>query len=188
MLLSDGSVTRHLQLLSNLTISVDCLEMARLPDPAPASLPGAARRVPGPLLQRQVLLRRDCGERQPLVYATSWWNADEAPRYLPDAAQPIWSNLTRDGLELYRDVRRIYLGESRLLAGMLGAEGPFWARHYLFWHDGRPLTCVFEVFSTALQDYLGSADGCDGGACAAGGPGGWEGGCEGGSRAGGPGG
>lgn len=35
------------------------------------------------------------------------------------------------------------------------ACGPFWGRQYLFWHGGRPLTLIHEVFSTALQDLLG---------------------------------
>lgn len=36
-----------------------------------------------------------------------------------------------------------------------GQEGPFWGRSYVFWHDGRPLTIIYEVFSPRLQDYLG---------------------------------
>ena len=39
-----------------------------------------------------------------------------------------------------------------------GAAGPCWGRQYLFWHGGRPLTLIYEVFSTALQDFLGSIE------------------------------
>ena len=35
------------------------------------------------------------------------------------------------------------------------ASGPFWGRHYVFWHNGKPLTLIYEVFSTALEQYLG---------------------------------
>lgn len=35
------------------------------------------------------------------------------------------------------------------------SPGPFWGRTYLFWHNGRPLTLIAEVFSTALQELLG---------------------------------
>ncbi|MHC5832457.1 MAG: chorismate pyruvate-lyase family protein, partial [Nostoc sp.] len=34
--------------------------------------------------------------------------------------------------------------------------GPFWGRHYLFWHHGQPLTLIYEVFSPYLTKYLGS--------------------------------
>jgi chorismate lyase len=32
---------------------------------------------------------------------------------------------------------------------------PFWGRHYLFWHHGKPLTLIYEVFSPYLTKYLG---------------------------------
>lgn len=36
-----------------------------------------------------------------------------------------------------------------------GAPGPFWGRSYLFFHDGKPLTLIYEVFSNALGEFLG---------------------------------
>lgn len=35
-------------------------------------------------------------------------------------------------------------------------EGPFWGRQYLFWHDGKPLTLIYEVFSNQLEQFLGN--------------------------------
>lgn len=35
------------------------------------------------------------------------------------------------------------------------AAGPFWGRQYLFWRGGKPLTLIYEVFSTELQALLG---------------------------------
>ena len=55
MLLSDGSVTRHLQLLTGVSVNVDSLQMADV-GPAPADLPPAAALLEGALLQRQVPL------------------------------------------------------------------------------------------------------------------------------------
>ena len=54
MLLSDGSVTRHLQLLTGLSVTVECLQMQNI-GPASADLPAPARLLQGPLVQRQVL-------------------------------------------------------------------------------------------------------------------------------------
>jgi chorismate-pyruvate lyase len=36
-----------------------------------------------------------------------------------------------------------------------GQEGPFWGREYIFWHNKKPLTLIHEVFSPALEDFLG---------------------------------
>jgi len=38
---------------------------------------------------------------------------------------------------------------------MLDSPGPFWGRHYTFWHDGEPLTLIYEAFSNRLTQYLG---------------------------------
>ncbi len=53
MLLSDGSVTRHLQLLTGFSVSVDCLQMQNI-GAASEHLPASARLLRGPLVQRQV--------------------------------------------------------------------------------------------------------------------------------------
>ena len=157
---SDGSVTRHLQLLSNLEIAVDVLSMRRLsPDEE-----GQRRAhltdvnlIEGPILERQILLRRSCPTRQALLYATSWWNAEQAELYLSDKSKPIWTSLSVGRLELFREIKDIYYGHSAVMeqSNYLGTRGPFWGRHYVFWHDGKPLTTIYEVFSAELQNYLG---------------------------------
>ena len=38
-----------------------------------------------------------------------------------------------------------------------GETGPFWGRQYFFWHNDKPLTLIYEVFSPALQRLLGPA-------------------------------
>ncbi|CAG9464556.1 unnamed protein product [Pedinophyceae sp. YPF-701] len=167
MLLSDGSVTRHLQILSGLDIEVDCLSMRRLSD---AELAEAHDRLPdvslidGPVVERQVVLRRTCRSKQALVYAASWWNADKVDTYLRDRSKPIWASLSEERLELHRQLCEVRYGRSPELeaAELLGHPGPFWARHYVFYHDGAPLTVIYEVFSTALADYLGPVFAGDG--------------------------
>ena len=53
-------------------------------------------------------------------------------------------------------VQHIYHGHSDKLEELLGCPGPFWGRQYFFWHGGRPLTLIYEVFSPRLQHFLGS--------------------------------
>lgn len=52
----------------------------------------------------------------------------------------------------------MYLGHNAELEGLLQCKGPFWGRHYFFWHKQKPLTLIYEVFSNRIQDYLVSTD------------------------------
>jgi chorismate lyase len=115
--------------------------------------------VPGPWLRRQVWLRTASGQR--LAYAASWWEASHVDEYLENKSLPIWASLARLRTELYRDVQGIYCGHSAALESAFEESGPFWGRHYLFWHHGKPLTLIYEVFSPYLTKYLGPMESID---------------------------
>lgn len=153
LLLGDGSPTRHLQLLTGEPTEVDVIDMSMV-GMASDNAPDPVQVVPGPRLRRQVWLRTSSGQR--LAYATSWWEASHVDDYLQNRSIPIWTNLARSRTELYRDIQGICLGDSTALEQAFGAKGPFWGRHYLFWHHGRPITLIYEVFSPILETYLGS--------------------------------
>ena len=116
--------------------------------------PDIIRVVPGPRLRRQVWLAYRVG-------------ATAGLRALPGGKQPTWmsickivlcrsgASLARLRTELYRDVQGIYFGECPALEAAFDQKGPFWGRHYLFWHHGKPLTLIYEVFSPYLTRYLG---------------------------------
>lgn len=152
LLLGDGSPTRHLQLLTGEPTEVDVIDMSPIgteDDGAPMQI----QAVPEPRLRRQVWLRTASGQR--LAYAASWWDANHVDEYLQNRALPIWESLSRLHTELYRDIQGIYYGHSEALELAFGEKGPFWGRHYLFWHDRKPLTLIYEVFSPYLKKYLG---------------------------------
>jgi len=153
LVLGDGSPTRHLQLLTGEPTEVDVIDMSLIGmdlDGAPELI----QAVPGPRLRRQVWLRTLSGQR--LAYAASWWEASHVDEYLQNRALPIWASLTRLRTELYRDVQGIHYGNSSALESAFKQPGPFWGRHYLFWHHRKPLTLIYEVFSPYLTKYLGS--------------------------------
>ena len=152
LLLGDGSPTRHLQLLTTEKTEVDLIDMSPIgseDDGAPPQI----EIVPEPRLRRQVWLRTASGQR--LAYATSWWDANHVDEYLQNRSLPIWDSLSRLHTELYRDIQGVYYGHSPVLEEAFQEKGPFWGRHYLFWHDRKPLTLIYEVFSPYLRKYLG---------------------------------
>lgn len=151
LLLGDGSPTRHLALLTGEKTEVDVIDMSLVQgeDAAPAQIEAIAN----PHLRRQVWLRTASGQR--LAYAASWWNSAQVDDYLQNRSLPIWESLSRLHTELYRDIQGVYYGKSDYLAQSFQEQGPFWGRHYLFWHNGKPLTLIYEVFSPYLARYLG---------------------------------
>jgi chorismate lyase len=153
LLLGDGSPTRQVQMLTGEPTEVDVIDMSVVGMDKDCA-PDIIQAIPGPRLRRQVWLRTASGQR--LLYATSWWEASHVDEYLQNRAIPIWASLTQLRTELYRDVQGIHYGHSEALEKGFNQKSPFWGRHYLFWHNGKPLTLIYEVFSPYLTKYLGS--------------------------------
>lgn len=152
LLLGDGSPTRHLQLLTGEKTAVDVIDMSivkvDLDDP-----PEQIEAIAEPRILRQVWLKTASGKR--LAYAASWWALNQIDEYLQNRSLPIWDSLSSLHLELYRDIRGLYYGYSSYLNEHFAEKGPFWGRHYIFWHNQQPLTLIYEVFSPSLKEYLG---------------------------------
>jgi len=153
MLMGDGSPTRHLQLLTGQRVEVDLIGM----EPeihGSRQLPDEVAELSGPLLRRRVWLR--CGA-ETLMWAESWWNQQDAQGHLRDLRQPIWASLCQDRVELFREVDGLGQVESEALEQRFSVSSPLWCRHYRFFKGGRVLTVIREVFSPALETYLGSS-------------------------------
>jgi chorismate-pyruvate lyase len=105
-----------------------------------------------PLIRRQVWL--SC-RGESLAWAESWWNQTAAQRHLQDRSLPIWRSLTADRAELFREVDGLARVNAPWLEERFGRGGPFWSRHYRFFRGGRELTVIREVFSPALERWLG---------------------------------
>jgi chorismate--pyruvate lyase len=50
------------------------------------------------------------------------------------------------------------MGNNPELEAIFGRKGPFWGRHYIFWHENTPMTVVYEVFNPMLEAQLGPAN------------------------------
>ena len=153
LLLGDGSPTRHLQCLTGSPVCVELIAMAPV-EGVDASAPPEVAELDLPLLRRQVWLL--CGG-ETLAWAESWWNRSAAEAHLRDRRQPIWSSLTAGRAELFREVDGLGQVQAPWLESRFEQPGPFWSRHYRFFRQGKELTVIREVFSPALERWLGPA-------------------------------
>jgi chorismate-pyruvate lyase len=152
LLLGDGSPTRHLQLLTGAAVEVEVAAMAA--EPVGWLQPDQVRDLKAPLLRRQVWL---ICNGQTLAWAESWWNQAIAEQHLKERHQPIWRSLTANRTELFREVDGLMVVQEPWLQERFQKPGPFWCRHYRFFRQGSTLTVIREVFSPALEGWLGNA-------------------------------
>ncbi|MBD2318336.1 chorismate lyase [Phormidium tenue] len=156
-LMGDGAPTRHLQLLTQSDISVEVLAMTNIGDDDD-NAPSDISLIASPRIRRQIFLRsQQTGEI--FSHATSWWSEAAMQKYLKDPSLPIWVSLNQKYTELYRDLKGIYKGACPNLAKAFGYPevDTYWARHYLLWHGGEPITMLYEIYSPAIGKYLGSS-------------------------------
>ncbi|RLN95019.1 hypothetical protein BBJ28_00018449 [Nothophytophthora sp. Chile5] len=151
-LFGNGSPTHHLGLLTGSLTAVDVIGMQSVGSSADDAPPEMAA-IAAPRCRRQVWLRNARGER--LGYAASWINEADVGAVFKDTKIPIGSNILQNKTELFRDMKSVFCGDSAELEEAFGMPGPFWGRSYLFWNGGRPVTFIYEVFSPALEEYMG---------------------------------
>lgn len=99
-----------------------------------------------PIVQRETYL---CSHKnQILAYAVSWWNAEDYQEYVQNGNRTIWSNLSaHPGIK--REIVDVFLIESDELKRDFQSKGPYPARQYYFNHNGKAITFIQEVFSSA---------------------------------------
>lgn len=151
MLLSDGSPTRHLEMLTCEEVEVDLIVMQPEAE-LPPECPDGVQDLVAPYLRRQIWKR--CGA-QTVMWAESWWHQQTAHEHLHDPHSTIWSNLRRDPeLKLRRDIDQLGQVQNPQLERRFGREGPFWSRSYRLSKGAQVLTVIREVFSPILESYL----------------------------------
>lgn len=152
-LFGNGSPTHHLGLLTGSPTEVDVLGLHAVGDRLD-NAPSDLHAIAAPRCRRQVWLRNARGER--LGYATSWLHEADVGTVFKDQKIPIGANILQNRTELFRDMKSVHCGHSAALAAAFGGHaGPFWGRTYLFWRGGRPVAFIYEVFSPALEKYMG---------------------------------
>ena len=152
LMLSDGSATRALTLLTGETIQAELAEVAEVGEDrfAPPELALLDR----PHLRRTVYLKTRSGTV--ISHAVSWWNKEDYGRFLKNPALPIGTNMRQAQSEYCREVCSLFLAGGPALDRRFGAEGPYLGRHYVMRHAGRPLNVIVEVYAPAIAYHLDS--------------------------------
>lgn len=96
------------------TVTVDCIEMQDVGLFSNQSIPGKAA-IPRmdeafTTVRRQVFLKMLDQVERPYVYAVSWWRKDVVDEYLKDRSKPIWTSLSSERTELFREIIEVQHG------------------------------------------------------------------------------
>jgi len=97
-------------------VTVDCIEMKDVglfsADSIPCTLPIEGLEEGFDTVRRQVFLKMSNATERPYVYAASWWHKDVVDEYLKDRQQPIWTSLSSERTELFREIIEVQCGFS----------------------------------------------------------------------------
>ncbi|GMH43810.1 hypothetical protein BSKO_11744 [Bryopsis sp. KO-2023] len=149
LLLSDGSMTRHIGLIRGEEVLVEPFgkpqraELENIPELC-------WHKLEGPIVEREVFLRTKTTE--PLMYATSWWNEETLSSYMKTMDKPMGTQLSARKVETHKEIDHVFLGESAQLSAALGEKGPFWGRLYTMWSGAKPICILYEVLSGRLLE------------------------------------
>jgi hypothetical protein len=127
-------------------------------DPADECPPQCAV-LPRERIRRRVLLRNERGDRY--AFAVSWWGREAYASFMRDTSAPIGATMATARLAVFREIFAVSRGTAPALHDLLGIADvggvapELWCRHYMMWAGGQPLCLICEVFSPALQAWMG---------------------------------
>lgn len=144
ILLGDGSFTRHCQILTYKTISIDHIYTY-------VYSKDKEQAISKPFINRKVWIGTSISRK--LILASSWWTIEEYETIYKYPSQAIGAFFIQSELDIYRDIHEIFLGYSLELEQLFASKGPFWGRYYTLFHKGKPLSIIYEIFSPSLENF-----------------------------------
>nr|YP_010335859.1 hypothetical protein MW631_pgp043 [Chroothece richteriana]UNJ14265.1 hypothetical protein [Chroothece richteriana] len=148
LILSDGSLTRHLQLILNSTIQVE-IDMFDKHSLLNYHYCGIHSVIPGPRISRRIWLITE--QKEKVVYAHSIWPRNMFLRDFSNPDQSIGNWLIESEIDVFKYIYKIEYVYSYHLEQNFNSPGPFWSRYYFLVRNGCILTSVQEVFSPLLS-------------------------------------
>nr|YP_009027664.1 product [Neoporphyra perforata]AGV01122.1 product [Neoporphyra perforata]AHB35158.1 hypothetical protein [Neoporphyra perforata]AHB35366.1 hypothetical protein [Neoporphyra perforata]AIA19529.1 hypothetical protein [Neoporphyra perforata]AIA19738.1 hypothetical protein [Neoporphyra perforata] len=142
ILLGDGSFTRHCQIITHgdTLISHIATSIYRKEENSSQSY-----------INRRVWIGNNLINR--LIFASSWWSVEKYEAIYKHPSKAIGSVLIQSELDFYRDIHGIFFGYSTELEHLFLVQGPFWGRYYTLFHNGKPISIIYEIFSPLLENF-----------------------------------
>jgi chorismate lyase len=161
LLMSDGHLEGHLQVLARGTLRLELVETALALEAEEGGgswveVPAVADGMAWPRRRRQVRLVGADGVA--LVHATSVWDAALYDRVMgPDEGRTIWEALHAARFGTARRVLGVRYGRCAELGRVFGCEegSMMWSREVLLKRERRPMVVVSEILSPRLEEYVG---------------------------------
>lgn len=150
LMLSDGSATRSLTLLTGEAIAAEVKEASVVGDDRNA--PPEVTMLNKPHLRRTVMLKTVSGTI--VSYAMSWWNQQDYDTFLKNPALPIGTSMKNAQSEYCREICSLFLASGAALDQRFRSEGPYLGRHYVMRHGNRPLNVIVEIYAPAIAYHL----------------------------------
>lgn len=142
-------------------VAVECIEMKEIGPFSKGFIPCSCD-IPGletgfETTRRQVFLKLSDTVERPYVYAASWWHKDAVDEFLKDKQQPIWSSLSSERTELFRDIIDVQCGYCDELETYVPLLFLYSLYFQTFWFHMCPeMKVYFEIRATA--GILGAKD------------------------------
>jgi len=144
-----GSMTRKLKDLTESEMSVDRDKVKGLDfkwEPFGMEL------LQKPVLNRQILLRTTSDI--PVLYASSWWNADKFSEIMTNPELPMWYNLKKNGIDSTPDIHSLFAIDCPSLTSCFGDTSEVHlGREYTLRHHGIAICIIIEVLSNNLYQF-----------------------------------
>nr|YP_010336644.1 hypothetical protein MW557_pgp044 [Rhodospora sordida]UNJ15050.1 hypothetical protein [Rhodospora sordida] len=147
LLLSDGSLTRHLHIFLGYSMKVQILETAIIPL-KDYHYDSIYSKIPYPQISRQIWLIMNKNTK--ILYANSIWNEMVFLKYFKNPEIPLGNWLIQSELDIFRLIYKVEYIYCYTLEKQFGCRGPFWTRYYFLIHNGNILASIQEVFSSTL--------------------------------------
>nr|YP_010336448.1 hypothetical protein MW428_pgp044 [Goniotrichopsis reniformis]UNJ14854.1 hypothetical protein [Goniotrichopsis reniformis] len=147
LIFSDGSLTRHLQIILGdyINIELENTALAQLNDYHGNLL---YTKIDYPQISRQIWLVTEKNGK--VVYANSIWNENILRKYFKDPNIPIGNWLIESELDIFRKIYKVEYVHYYDLEKHFGYKGPFWSRYYFLIHKGDILASINEIFSSRI--------------------------------------
>nr|UNJ16360.1 hypothetical protein [Boldiaceae sp.] len=148
LLLSDGSLTRNLQIITNSNILISAPSFPLYDN---FGMFYFMKDLSLFNIRREICLIDD--NKDNLVYAISWWKIPYN-NIISSLTIPIGNYFIYNEIDTYKDIYLIEIFKSDFFEKIFSYKGPFFCRYYFLWKDKTIEACFFEVFSPKIAKYF----------------------------------